>query len=424
MGRNYYMIVEVHDPAPYVTKLILPMPYVVKADAVDKESFNAYVERKDEKGEILQVPKSWLERDERKPSLGYVEIKDAYPSCRYGGRKEESDYVTLELQFGPIYPLTSAIAATDGMNEFVTCDYRITQLKDIETGDGKICGMVYDICAGKTMPYADEFRHGRSTYEELPLNYGYYVPQVKAKGKRPLIIWLHGAGEGGTDPTVAYAGNKVVNLVTPEIQNIFEGAYVLAPQAPTFWMDDGSGKYGQSGKSMYVKALKAMIDEFIDRNDAGIDRKRVYIGGDSNGGFMTMRMIIDYPKMWAAAFPVCEALYDKTISDKDIQKIKHIPIWFTHASSDPVVSPTDTAVPAYERLKAAGAENLHFTYWDKVVDLYDLFKDENGEPYQYNGHFTWIYVFNNECKVDFDGKPVVVDGKEVTIMEWLALQKK
>jgi len=175
---------------------------------------------------------------------------------------------------------------------------------------------------------------------------------------------------------------------------------------------------------MYVKALKAAIDEFIDRNDAGIDRKRVYIGGDSNGGFMTMRMVIDYPKFWAAAFPVCEALYDLTISDKDIQKIKHVPFWFTHSKNDPVVDPDNTAVAAYKRLKEAGAENVHFTYWDKVVDLYDQFKDEKGEPYEYNGHFCWIYVYNNECKVDYDEKPVLVDGKEVTIMEWLALQKK
>jgi len=40
------------------------------------------------------------------------------------------------------------------------------------------------------------------------------------------------------------------------------------------------------------------------------DTNRIYIGGDSNGGYMTMLMIRDYPSYFAAAFPTCEALRD------------------------------------------------------------------------------------------------------------------
>ena len=69
------------------------------------------------------------------------------------------------------------------------------------------------------------------------------------EGMRPLVIWLHGAGEGGTDPTIAYTGNKVVNLSGPEIQAKLGGAWILAPQTPTMWMDDGSGQYGRTGRS-------------------------------------------------------------------------------------------------------------------------------------------------------------------------------
>ena len=90
------------------------------------------------------------------------------------------------------------------------------------------------------------------------------------------------------------------------------------------------------------------------------------IGGCSNGGFMTMRMVIDFPDFFAAAYPVCEALYDETISDVDIGKIAHMPIWFTHAACDTIVPPEETAVPTYKRLKAAGAENVHFSYYDRV----------------------------------------------------------
>ena len=239
-----------------------------------------------------------------------------------------------------------------------------------------------------------------------------------------MIIWLHGAGEGGQDPTVAYAGNKVTNLATEEIQKKFGGAYLLVPQTPTFWLNDGSGQYGRSGKSMYTEALKALIDEFIEKNDAAIDRDRIYIGGDSNGGFMTMRMTVNYPDFFAGVFPVCEALYDERISDEDIEHIKNVPIWFTHAKNDPVVKPEETVVPTYERLIKAGAKNVHFTFWDKITDLHGLFVDEKGEPFEYIGHFAWIPMLNDDCKLDYDEKPVVVDGKEVTLLDWLALQHK
>lgn len=173
-----------------------------------------------------------------------------------------------------------------------------------------------------------------------------------------------------------------------------------------------------------MEALKALIDEFIANNDAAIDTKRIYIGGCSNGGFMTMRMIIDYPDFFAAAYPVCEALYDETISDADIESIKHIPIWFTHSKNDDVVKPEETAIPTYERLKRAGAPNVHFSYFDEVVDIHGLFTDEHGQPFKYHGHFSWIYTLNDDCRLDYDGKPVTVNGKEVSIMEWLALQSR
>ena len=43
--------------------------------------------------------------------------------------------------------------------------------------------------------------------------------------------------------------------------------------------------------------------------------------------------------------PVCEALADAFISDEDILKLKDLPIWFTHAKTDPVVVPDDFVVP-------------------------------------------------------------------------------
>lgn len=422
MTRVYYKITTITDFGPFTEKLVLPVGKEVQADAVRPECFNVYVERKDETGNILMLPKSWSERDKLEESKGYCLVTAAYPSDLEGNRLERGIYITLELKYGPRYPLTASIAPIQFMNRYVLCDYRITQIADILTDSGKLSGMVFELCAGNSTKQAYGFLHGSSSYEE-PLKYGYYVPQTGG-GKRPLIIWLHGAGEGGQDPTIAYTGNKVVNLASEDIQAKFGGAYILVPQTPTFWMDNGSGQYTRTGQSRYVKALKALIDEFIAKNEAAIDTKRIYIGGCSNGGFMTMRMIIDYPDFFAAAWPVCEALYDEVISDADIEAIKHMPIWFTHARNDDVVKPEETAVPTYQRLIRAGAADVHFSLFDKVVDIRGAFTEEGEEPFEYHGHFSWIYALNDDCRLDYDGQPVKVNGREVSLMDWLALQSK
>ncbi len=104
--------------------------------------------------------------------------------------------------------------------------------------------------------------------------------------------------------------------------------------------------------------------------------------------------------------------------------IRDLPIWFTHAKNDPVVKPEETVVPTYRRLLAAGAKNVHFTFWDSIKDIHEGFRDQEGNPFEYMGHFAWIPLLNNDCRLDYDGKPVTVDGKDVSLLEWLALQKK
>src|SRR5690348_9176326 len=118
MGKSYYTITEITDLGPFITKLVLPMAARVKADAVKPECFRVYVERKNKQGELLMLPKSWLERDAKKPSKGYCEVKDAYPSCLSGERREEGEFVTLEMKIKP-FGISSPIAAPNEKNEFV-----------------------------------------------------------------------------------------------------------------------------------------------------------------------------------------------------------------------------------------------------------------------------------------------------------------
>ncbi len=430
MGRLYYQVVRVTDFGPYITKAVLAMPRLVRATELDREQFSVYATIRDKKGDIVELPKSFLQRDEFVESKGYRQITDIYISNEKGEKTDCEDgsrFVTLELSYGPNCKCASAIAADfkniNGHEHYIFADYEITQIKAIGEGDSELTGLVFDKLAGVFNPQRDKFLEDVSDDREIPLRYGYFVPELKS-GKRPLIVWLHGAGEGGDDTAIAYSGNKATELTEDWVQEKFEGAFVFVPQCPTMWLDDGSGQYGDSGNSKYVKALKSAIDGFVDRFEDVIDTDRIYVGGDSNGGFMTMRMIMDYPDFFAAAFPICEAMLDERISDDHINKMKDLPIWFTHAANDPVVVPDKYVVPTYKRLMAAGAKNVHFTYWDKIVDMHEGFKNEKGEPFEYIGHFAWIPMLNDDCKVDFDGKPVVFAGREVTLMNWLALQKR
>ncbi|MBP3891931.1 MAG: prolyl oligopeptidase family serine peptidase [Solobacterium sp.] len=243
--------------------------------------------------------------------------------------------------------------------------------------------------------------------------YAYYEPETK--NKTPLIVWLHGVGSGGNDIGFVTGGMQTTNFVTPEIQTIFNQAYILMPQSTTAWLDDGSGKYTTDGTSAYTKAVLALIHQFIDSHPQ-IDTNRIYLGGCSNGGFMTLNLLLHEPNLFAAAFPVCEAYKDKWLSEEDIKTLAKIPLWFSHNSDDPVVPYEETALPTYKRLKEAGSKDLHMSVYEKVID-----PDFGNE---YLGHFTWVYTLKNMPTLDFDGSPVKVNGKETTLYGWLASHRK
>ena len=67
-----------------------------------------------------------------------------------------------------------------------------------------------------------------------------------------------------------------------------------------------------------------------------------------------------------------------------------------------------TTLPTYERLLAVGAD-VHKSIFDDVHDTSGQYFTPEGNPYQYNGHWSWIYTFNNECK-----------DNDLYLFEWLA----
>ena len=136
---------------------------------------------------------------------------------------------------------------------------------------------------------------------------------------------------------------------------------------------------------------------------------------------MTLKLMLLHPEYFAAGFPSALAYHGSNLTDDDVQKIKDKPIWFIHSADDPVTKPNETVIPVYNKLISAGAENVHLSYFDHVVDITNQF---GGKDFHYNGHFSWVYSHTNKCQVDYDGKPILMDGKPVTLMAWLAGQSR
>jgi predicted peptidase len=129
-------------------------------------------------------------------------------------------------------------------------------------------------------------------------------------------------------------------------------------------------------------------------------------------------MILSYPGFFAAAFPVCEPYADAWISDAQIASVKGTPIWFTQAKTDTTVNAASGGyvLETYARLLAAGAKDVRLSYWDRVEDLSGrYFKADGITPYEYDGHWSWIYTLNDQCAQD-------IGGKRTSLMEWLAAQ--
>ncbi len=396
---TYKIVVEGFDWGAGVNKVILALNDTTsKVNAAD---YTVFASRKSSTGPIADPDNK---RD----------IVTAYVSDENGARVKTGKNITLVLSVGPQIAISSPFQYQRSKGN-VWVDYSLTI---VQTKSGQ----VWDTSTGKIMPLVDQFDlTGKYTYsDKLTMSYATFTPKMK-KDKAPLIIWLHGGGEGGTDPTVPLLGNKAANYAAEGIQSIFEGAYVLSPQCPGAWMHNTQG-VGTQGKDndIYNEGLMALIKDYVKANP-GIDASRIYVGGCSNGGYMALKLIFLYPDYFAAGYISALAYKSEYIPDSDIQKIKNVPIWFVHSKDDKTTVPDLTVVPVFDRLRKAGAKNVHFTYYDQVNDITNFY---GGKGFQYNGHWSWVYLHENLPRTDLDGSPVRVNGKPVTIMEWLAAQKK
>ena len=399
---------------PSVIKTIITLDQTVAASSVNGASFSI-IELKEAFDWAGSSGSAEDYTGEHITSFGEIPVKDAY-TCDENGNKVDTDsnMIAIEIDYYYDVATSSGIAApfiydvSTGLNTICN-PYELwiytTDSAALTTADGTaITGInvtpAIDLQNAIYPQLENVDLSGTYTGTDgITLTYGSYAPAEDDK-QNALVIWLHGAGEGGVDNKVAILGNEVTAFYSEEFQSLFGGAYVLTPQSPTMWMDDGSGQYTSDGTSKYTATLMELIDAYVKANP-DIDTNRIIIGGCSNGGFMTMNMVMTYPDYFTAAYPVCEAYVDANITDDMLAGIADLPIWFVYALNDTTVDPNTNEIPTIARLKAIN-DDVHVSE----------FEDVYGETYM--GHWSWLYVFNNEC----------VDENGTNLWVWMSEQSK
>jgi len=190
-----------------------------------------------------------------------------------------------------------------------------------------------------------------------------YEAQARSGGV-PLLLFLHGAGERGNEPSgidkVKVHGPPRL-LDSPGFAKNFP-CVTVSPQC-------------KNGFAWSPAQLMLLLDH-IEKNYT-IDKNRVYVTGLSMGGFGTWMCLNESPKRFAAAAPICGGAKPDWA-----EKMTGIPIWVFHGDKDPLVT-LDRSQRIVEAVKKAGGTKILFTVYE-------------GE-----GHDSWTRTYDNQLLYDW-----------------------
>ncbi len=201
---------------------------------------------------------------------------------------------------------------------------------------------------------------------------------------RPLILFLHGAGESGTNNLAQINGN-IDNLLAAAKAR---GAFLYAPQTNVGW--DNATRLSQTME---------MVDRAIA--ERSVDPNRIYVTGLSMGGGGASNFLNQFPDRVAATVPICAVSPSSSFLPASVVDE---PIWAFHARNDTTVSPTASRnvinrllsealqpLPAYPALNNFAA---NFAFDDSLLDLHYT-------EYRTGGHGIWGQVYNTSAMYDW-----------------------
>ena len=194
------------------------------------------------------------------------------------------------------------------------------------------------------------------------MEYLLFLPESYAQStnqKFPLILFLHGAGERGSDlDSVKRHGIPKIVETNPDFPFI-----AVSPQCPedSWWTSE-------------LHTINGLIEEVVEKYQ--VDTSRIYLTGLSMGGFGTWSLASMYPERFAAIAPVCGGGEVRQI----LRSLVEIPIWTFHGQKDDVI-PFSRSEEIVTALKKHGS-SIKFTIypeaghdsWTKTYDNPELYK--------------------------------------------------
>lgn len=186
--------------------------------------------------------------------------------------------------------------------------------------------------------------------------YWCYVPQdASAGGKLPLLLFLHGAGERGTDltPVKKHGPPRLID------QGQEFPFVVVSPQCP-------AGQWWAQGEN--VQGLEKLIRHV--QGQYPIDADRIYGTGMSMGGYGIWALAAQFPELLAAIVPICGG-GDITTAPA----LRQTPIWAFHGREDDIVPPVRSE-EMVEAIRRSGGD-VKLTIYDQV------------------GHHSWAPTYDN-----------------------------
>lgn len=198
--------------------------------------------------------------------------------------------------------------------------------------------------------------------------YRLFVPANYDKNKKyPLVLWLHGGAGRGNDNEKQITGGNTLGATlwtTPENQ-AKNPAFVLAPQCPPgeSWANNDA----EMKPSKHLETVVGLLRD-LRKQYGGIDADRLYVAGQSLGGYGAWALITEYPGMFAAAIPLCGG--GNAARTKNLVNVS---IWAFHGDEDAAVDVKESR-KMIEAVRKAGG-NPKYTEYKGV------------------GHAVWLRAF-------------------------------
>jgi predicted peptidase len=190
----------------------------------------------------------------------------------------------------------------------------------------------------------------------------YRLFRPHASGKLPLVLYLSGSGGLGDDNLKQIGLGNIFGTrvwLLPDNQRQFP-CIVVAPQT-----DRGWAKYDftqqNSGGPKVVAGLgdgSRLALEIVDSlcREFPVDKRRIYVAGQSMGGAGVWNVIAGRPRFFAAAVPCCGSN-----SIEDGTESIDTPLWAFHGDADKTV-PVSLSRARIAARREAGGHPLYTEY--------------------------------------------------------------